>query len=143
MVLSKGRLQVFPPPAGKGTDGDIDLTDYFTKTEIYEILRSYLTEEEINTLLDDYYNKEEIDDKLKGKADKSDLEGLMKLSAEKSSSLTSSYGLEAEAVTAALLLLPANAVMCGINTNRTHVGNGDYRFTAQVTYRAILDITSE
>ncbi|GAB7221255.1 hypothetical protein VoSk93_04660 [Vibrio owensii] len=142
MELHKGRLQVFPPPADKSTGGDIDLTDYFTKTEIFEILRSYLTEEEINTLLGDYYDKTEIDDKLKGKADKSDLEGLMKLGEIRLTGHSSSYGLPAEALEEAMGLVPENAVICRSESYRKHVGNGDYTYTARVYYRPITSIAT-
>lgn len=137
MELHKGRLQVFPPPADKSTGGDIDLTDYFTKTEIFEILRSYLTEEEINTLLDDYYDKTEIDDKLKGKADKSDLEGLMKLGEIQSTGFSSYYGLPAEALEEAMSRVPDNAVICRSLKQSKHVGNGDYEYSIKVYYRLI------
>ncbi|MFH0273127.1 hypothetical protein [Vibrio jasicida] len=142
MELHKGRLQVFPPPADKGTGGDVDLTDYFTKTEIFEILRSYLTEEEINTLLDDYYDKNEIDDKLKDKADKSDLEGLMKLGEVQSTGFSSYYGLPAEALEEAMSRVPDNAVICRSLKQSKHVGNGDYEYAIKVYYRLITSIAT-
>ena len=56
---------------GWGISTDADLTNYYTKIEINELLDQKVDESE---LTDDYYDSETIDELLEGKADTSDLD---------------------------------------------------------------------
>ena len=50
----------------------IDLSNYFTKSEINTMFAKYYTQSEIDNIFDGYYTKTEVDGKLDLKADKSD-----------------------------------------------------------------------
>ncbi|MBP3620106.1 MAG: hypothetical protein J6J24_05575 [Clostridia bacterium] len=50
----------------------IDLSKYFTKSEINTMFAKYYTQSEIDNIFDGYYTKTEVDGKLDLKADKSD-----------------------------------------------------------------------
>lgn len=51
-----------------GDVSKIDLSNYFTKSEINAMFANYYTQSEIDDMFDDYYTKTEVDDKLDLKA---------------------------------------------------------------------------
>ena len=51
---------------------NVDVSNYFTKSEINTMFAKYYTQSEIDNIFDGYYTKTEVDSKLDLKADKSD-----------------------------------------------------------------------
>jgi hypothetical protein len=58
-------------------NGDVDLSDYYTKKEVDELLEKYYTKEEIDDKFEEYYTKEEIDTKFEEYYTKEEIDNLL------------------------------------------------------------------